>query len=383
MTRLRTAVLVLLVACGDDDAPAQTRDDAGKPDASATTDARVPVDAQGARDANASDANASDADIRDADTSDAGTHDAGTRDAGSPSLRAQLCGDQTDWPNPLPAMNARMAKVVKDGFKFIEGPVWVRELGELLFSDMDMGGFATQGPPSRIHRLKPPATVDTLQAMSGSNGLALFGPTTVLGATHDTRSLSFFDANSGARTNLAITYDGKRFNSPNDLAVRDDGWVYFSDPSWQLGSRQSELKTAVYRVKLDATTITASAQLIDDTLNQPNGVTLSPDQKTLYVGSSDEDIFAWDVAADGSVSNKRSFAKPGASDGLGVDCAGNLYVTSGGIQVFDKNGTKLGIITGTADRTNVAFGGSASKTLYITGADKLYSIELNVPGFPY
>jgi gluconolactonase len=376
MSRIGVVGLLLcLGACGDDagDEPGAKLEagvDTGAPDGRAP-DAGGSVDASvdARTDAGAVDARAPVDAAPDA-----------ANDASAPTgLRAALCGDQSDWPEPLPP--SRTAQRVKNGFGFTEGAVWVDELGVLLFSDMNMGGGNTMGPPSQIRRLTPPASFDVLQPMSGSNGLALFAPTTLLAATHDTRSLSFFDARTGARTNIAITYQDKRFNSPNDIAIRDDGWVYFSDPNWQLGTRTSELKTALYRVQLTATTSTASAQLIEE-LTQPNGVALSPDQKTLYVGSSGNDIFKYDVAADGSVSNKTSFAKPGGSDGLTVDCAGNLYVTSGAVEVFAPDGTKLGEIS-VPNPSNVAFGGANAKTLYITAGDSLYAIELNVPGFPY
>jgi gluconolactonase len=372
MKRIGMVVLLCLGACGDDgDGPEAKPDarveprtpDASAPDAGrnldASTDARTP-------DARAPDASPT-------------AQDAGTDAAVPTTLRAQICGDQTDWPDPLP--QARTAQRVDDGFGFIEGPVWVDELGVLLFSDMNFGGGNAMGPPSQIRRLTPPSSFDVLEPMSGSNGLALFAPTTLLAATHDTRSLSFFDARTGARTNIAITYQDKRFNSPNDIAIRDDGWVYFSDPDYQIGSRTSELETAVYRVQLSASTTTASAQLVDK-LTQPNGVALSPDQKTLYMGSNGNDIIKFDVAADGSVSNKVSFAKPGPSDGLAVDCAGNLYVTSGAVEVFAPSGDKLGEIS-VPNPSNVAFGGANAKTLYITARDSLYTIELNVPGFPF
>ncbi|HEX5659777.1 MAG TPA: SMP-30/gluconolactonase/LRE family protein [Polyangiales bacterium] len=376
MKRIGTVGLVLCLACGDDGetpsedaarpgAPDASAPDAGRLDASAdarTPDARAPVDAARA-------------------PVDAATPDAGT-DAAAPGLRATICGDATDWPNPLPA--SRTAQRVSDGFGFVEGPVWVAELGVLLFSDMNMGGSNALGPPSQIRRLTPPSSFDVLQPVSGSNGLALFAPTTLLAATHETRSLAFVDARTGLRTPIAITYDNKRFNSPNDIAIRDDGWVYFSDPDYQRGARAKELDTAIYRVQLSASTSTASAQLIEK-YTQPNGVALSPDQKTLYVGSSGNDIFKYDVAADGSVSNKTPFAKVGGSDGLAVDCAGNLYVTSGTVEVFAPAGDKLGDINvGVGDNpSNVAFGGASAKTLYITAGDSLYAIELKVPGFPY
>lgn len=376
-------MLLVCAACGDDSGGGQKVDtkDGGPVGDAGDLDAR----ADGAKpDASRPEAAVPEQDAAKADAaSDAASSDAQVIDAGPPpTLRSIVCGDRTSWPNPLPPVGMRDATVLKSGFGFVEGPVWFSGLGLLLFSDMDFGGGDSQGPPAQIRRLLPP-TFDVFKASSGSNGLARWSEGTVLAATHDTRSLSFFDAQSGARSNIAVTYQGKKLNSPNDLTVREDGMVYFTDPNYQLGSRSSETKTAVYRVKLTRSSTTASAILIDDTLNQPNGIALSPDQKTLYVGSAGNDIFKFDVADDGSVSGKTVFASPGASDGLTVDCAGNLYVTSGTVEVFAPNGDKLGEIAVGDNPSNVAFGGDEGKTLYITAQDTLYSITLNVSGFPY
>jgi gluconolactonase len=207
----------------------------------------------------------------------------------------------------------------------------------------------------------------------------------VLAATHDNQGLSRFDPQSAARTRLDLLAGGKRLNSPNDLVVRSDGTIYLTDPDWQLGPRTSETGiTGVYRV--DALTEgggASAAVLVEDSLDKPNGIALSPDERTLYVGSNGNEIWQYDVSADGSLHNRRKFAETGPSDGMTVDCAGNLYVTSGTVEVFAPDGRKLGDITLDANPSNVAFGGAERKTLYITAGSRLYAIELNVPGFPY
>jgi gluconolactonase len=365
------SLLFVLVACGDDDGQSPGLRDATVSEAG-TSSPDASMDAQ-VRDARVADATQG---------QDAHAVEDAARDAATPrTLRARLCGDRSDWPTPLPPAELRTAQLVKDGFDFVEGPVWID--GALLFSDMNMAGSQTLGPPSQIHRLVPPAAVTSFVASSGSNGIARWSDRRLIAATHDTRSLSFFDAQTGARADIAITFGGKKFNSPNDLAVREDGWVYFTDPNYQLGTRTSETKTAVYRVKLSDASTSEDAILIDDSLDQPNGIALSPDQQTLYVGSADNEVFRFDVAEDGNVTGKTVFAAPGNSDGFTVDCAGNLYVTAGTVQVFAPNGDKLGEIDVGDSPSNVAFGGTAAKTLYITAQDSLYAIELNVPGFPY
>jgi gluconolactonase len=269
-------------------------------------------------------------------------------------------------------------------FGFVEGPVWVAELGVLLFSDMNFSGGNAKGPPSRMRRLKPPTTFDVFVESANSNGLALSLDGGLLAATHDTQSLSAFDVGTGARNDLDIRYQGKHFRSPNDLTVRDDGTVYFTDPDYQLGSRTAELGSAgAYRVAPPLAGGTRAAELVDGTLQQPNGVALSPDQRTLYLGSSGNEIWKFSVAADGSVSGRSKFAEVSGSDGMTVDCAGNLYVASGTIEVFAPDGSKLGDISTAENPSNAAFGGADRKTLYITAQTGLYSIALAVPGFPY
>ena len=296
------------------------------------------------------------------------------------------CGEAAAYPFPLPALEARTASPVgSESFRFIEGPVWLADQGVLLFSDMDFSSDDSQGPLSRIIRLHPPASFEVWVESSGSNGLALAPSGDVLAATHDNQGLSVFDKSSQARATLSVKTSGKRLNSPNDLTVRKDGVVYLTDPDWQLGRRNSETGvTGVYRVGPPLREGGDNeAILLDDSLDQPNGIALSPDETTLYVGSSGAKIWKYRVHPDGSISDRAEFADTGASDGMTVDCAGNVYVTSGTVEVFSPSGEALGEIKVPKGPTNVAFGGSDRKTLYITADDTLYWIKLNVPGYPY
>ena len=217
-----------------------------------------------------------------------------------------------------------------------------------------------------------------------SNGLALDVDGSVLACTHDMRTLSRFALETSARTPLALTYMGKKFNSPNDLTVRSDGTVYFTDPDWQLAGRTNEtMMTGVYRI-----TPEDKVELVDGTLQKPNGITLSLDEKALYVGSQNAEIWKYPVNADGSVGQKSVYARPGGSDGLGIDCAGNLYVTGGGsVKVYapgdNPDRQPIATINVGGSSSNVAFGGADRKTLYITAGNSLYSIALQIPGLPY
>jgi gluconolactonase len=288
-----------------------------------------------------------------------------------------VCAPDVSYGAPLPV--DRTATLVQGGFGFLEGPVWLADSGTLLFSDIEMGGSQVIGPPAKIRRRTPAGGFDVFVASSGSNGLALDVDGSVLAATHDAQTLSKFDPTTGDRNTLALDYMGNAFNSPNDLTVRADGNIYFTDPDWQLGSRNSETGiTGVYRISPGG-----SVSLIDGSLNKPNGIALSPDGNTLYVGSVDATIWAYPLDAAGAAGVRGAFASPGASDGLTVDCAGNLYVTAGGVKVYDPAGIHLGTIDVAEATANVAFGGSDRETLYITARTGLYAIDLLVPGFPY
>jgi gluconolactonase len=300
-------------------------------------------------------------------------------------LAAQVC-PAGPFGDPLPPQGPqRTATIVagnQDGFVFLEGPLWLAEQGVLLFSDMNFGATdQANGPPARIRRLTPPSTFDVFQEHGNSNGLALDLEGDVLACTHDTQTLSRYDRTSAARTTLsALGYDGKRFNSPNDLTVRSDGTVYFTDPDWQRAGRESIGSTNVYRL-----TPAARVELVTSALDKPNGIALSPDEGTLYVGSSGPDIVAFTVSEDGSTSGGGVFVSAGGgTDGLTVDCAGNLYATGGSqVQVWNAAGDKLGDIAVPEGTSNVAFGGADRKTLYITAQNSLYAIQLLVPGLPY
>jgi gluconolactonase len=221
---------------------------------------------------------------------------------------------------------------------------------------------------------------DVVAEHANSNGLALDPDGELLACSHDLQDLTRVDPDDGTRTPLALRYRSRRFNSPNDLTVRSDGTIYFTDPDWQLGPRVSETgTTGVYRVDPSGV-----VWLVDDQLQQPNGIALSPDERTLYVGSAGDDVFAYPVAVDGSVGERDVFASPGASDGMAVDCAGDLYVTSGSaVHVFAPDGNPLGQIAVAGEPSNAAFGGADRRTLYITAGDALYAIQLAIAGLPY
>jgi gluconolactonase len=231
-------------------------------------------------------------------------------------------------------------------------------------------------------KLTPPSTVETLIQDGGTNGMAVDKNGVVFACSHKVQGIVKVDVATATLTTVVGTIGGKKFNSPNDLVFRSDGTIYFTDPDYQLGNRTSETgKKGVYRVD-PAGTVT----LVDDTFGMPNGITLSPDEKVLYVADNNGSVLrTFNVATDGSTSGRKDFAQVSSPDGIGMDCAGNLYVASnsaGIIQVFAPSGAKLGSITVASSLSNIAFGGPDGKTLYATAGKALYSLDMNLPGYP-
>jgi gluconolactonase len=281
---------------------------------------------------------------------------------------------------PPPAYSARPGRV-KDGFVFVEGPVWSDRFGAFFFSEMDFDHPGKNGPPSKIHKLVLPSSLEVFIPDSGSNGLAI-DDQGLVACTHDTQTLSRFDLATKERSVFVEDYQGKHFNSPNDVVIHSAGYVYFTDPDWQLGERKSETGvTGVYLRKL-----TGEVVLLDGELDKPNGITLSPDETRLYVGSASGVVQWYPVLADGSVGHRQPLAEVNGPDGMAVDCAGRLYVASnsnGEVVVLSPEGQAVSIIKVAPRATNVAFGGPDHKTLLVTAGTGVYTLRSDTPGFPY
>ncbi|ELR97854.1 gluconolactonase [Gloeocapsa sp. PCC 73106] len=263
---------------------------------------------------------------------------------------------------------------IAGGFKFTEGIVWHPD-GYLLFSDI---------PANTIYKLQPEQQPEIFRKPSGNaNGNTFDKIGSLITAEHGNRRISRTDKNGNIIT-LVDKYQEKKLNSPNDLVVKSDGSIYFTDPPYGIKSEQEELGFyGVYRLESDG-----NLTLLSDDFIRPNGIVFSPDETKLYVSDSQKGhIRVFDVNADGLLENGIVFAtleppsKKGAADGMKVDIKGNIYCTGPrGIWVFSPSSDLLGIIEIPEPPANLAWGDQDYQTLYITAKTSIYSIRSKIPG---
>ena len=263
-------------------------------------------------------------------------------------------------------------EIITEGYEFTEGPLW-HESGYLLFSDI---------PANTVYKWTPGEGAEMYLKPSGhSNGLAYDREGNLLLAQHD--GLVSRLSNSKNLTVVVDNYQGKRLNSPNDLAIKSDGSIYFTDPPFGVSDKDKELDfSGVYRYSEDN-----GLQLLIDDFDLPNGIVFSPDESRLYVNDSQHDhIRVFDLKEDGSLANGKIFAEmesdaEGAADGMKVDTEGNLYSTGpGGLWIFSPEGKLLQQIETPKRITNVAWGGSNFSFLFLTAPNVVYQLETNKKG---
>jgi sugar lactone lactonase YvrE len=290
-----------------------------------------------------------------------------------------------------PSTSVIAADKVRGDFQFLEGPAWVPARNELAFSDI---------PASRIYRYSPATnSFSVLREPSGeANGNALDPQGRLVTCEHENRRTSRTEPD-GTVVPLATHYEGKRLNSPNDIVCRSDGGVYFSDPPYGVKAELRELDfQGVFRIPPvgrggpTAPSESKSGGLSQPALPQlqllvrdfikPNGLAFSPDEKILYIADTElGHIRAFDVNADGSITNSRVFCKVERPDGFRVDIEGNLYISAMvSVEIFDRTGKKFGEITLDQRPANVAFGDPDRKTLYICARTGLYKARVAIPG---
>jgi gluconolactonase len=262
-----------------------------------------------------------------------------------------------------------------------EGPVWWKEGGYLLYSDIHNN--------RRMKYTPGQVTSVFAEPTNRANGLTRNLQGRLLACEHDSRRVTRQEAD-GSITVVANSFQGRRLNRPNDVIVKSDGSIYFTDPwSSPLPREQWDLTySGVYRLSADLGTLTL---LLDDMVF-PNGLAFSPDESVLYINDFRRGhIRAFDMAPNGTLAKQtdRVFVdltgpEPGGPDGMKVDTAGNVYCGgAGGIYIMDPKGKKLGrIVHERPETTNIAFGGDDWKTLYFTNWNYLGAVKVKIAGIP-
>lgn len=267
-------------------------------------------------------------------------------------------------------------ETVHKGFKFTEGPVWDSD-GSLYFTDIR---------DKTIYKTTDGKLSTFTDESKTANGLVLTKDGHLLAAQMEGQIVAY-DTKTKEETVVAGTFEGKRFNAPNDLVVDRLGGVYFTDPHFRAPDPWPQEILAVYYASADG-----KVTRVTDSLNVPNGVALSPDEKRLYViPTGQAEMLVYDVLGPGKLANGRTLCtlkQPAAKqnrggDGMTVDAKGNLYITSDiGVQMFSPEGKPLGLIEFPEQPSNVTFGGADRKTIYATARTGLYRVKMPIPGLP-
>ena len=285
------------------------------------------------------------------------------------------------------------AQQLATDFAFTEGPLWHPD-GYWLFVDL-------RREPPVIHRMSPAGGTPEIvrEPSGGTNGMTLDLQGRLLMCEGDHRRISRMEAD-GTINVVADRWDGKRFHRPNDIVCRSDGSIYITNPSGRVPEEEQEIEWpgTLHRIATDGT-----VDLLAHDIDFPNGIAFSPDETVLYVSNTrklgerpdqywdgevkqNQFIQAYDVAADGSLSNSRMFgsmasAEDGVPDGMKVDAEGRVYCTgSGGVWVFAPNGDHVGIIRVPEIPANCAFGGPDFRTMLFTARTSVYSLRMTTPG---
>jgi gluconolactonase len=267
------------------------------------------------------------------------------------------------------AQEERQIDRVAGGFRFTEGPAWSHE-GFLLFSDV---------PNDQILKYIPGEKPTVFRENSnGANGNAFDAQGRLYSCESRTRRVIRMDKKGNLQV-LADKWEGKRLNAPNDIVIRKDGHVYFTDPAFGNQADTRELDFfGIYHI-----TPKGELTLIAKPAGRPNGIAFAPGGHVLYVANSDEhNVRAYDVDHNGEVSGERVVISgvSGVPDGIRVDEKGNIYVAANGVAVYDAHGKLTETIEFSETPANCAFGDSDLQTLYITARTSLYRVRRQVKG---
>jgi gluconolactonase len=266
-------------------------------------------------------------------------------------------------------------EVVTEGFRFTEGPYWHPE-GYLIFSDI---------PANIVYKWTSGSSESEvyIEPSGNSNGISARPDGTILLAQHAGR---VSEVNESLELNpIAEEYNGMRLNSPNDIAVRSDGLIYFTDPPFGVSDEDRELDfSGVFRINHDG-----SLTLVFDEFALPNGIVFSPDEQYLYINDSETgQVLRFDVLENGDIENPRRFANVGAmgelggADGMVTDTEGRLYTTGpNGFIVYDAEGRQIHQIRFDHQITNMTWGEENLDVLFITSPNAVYRLEMNTMGW--
>jgi gluconolactonase len=285
--------------------------------------------------------------------------------------------DDKDEGKPIPGIGPVSGFLkLYTGFKFTEGPCADRS-GNVYFSDI---------PSQRIHHIDPAGKLSVfVEKTNFANGLKINAQGEVVACEMD-GAVAAYNPESKKRRVIADKFEGKRFNAPNDLVIDKEGGIYFTDPMFRAPTPLPQGKTCVYYVSPKG-----EVSRLIDSLPNPNGINLSPDEKTLYViPTGQADMMAYPIEGPGKIGKGKVFCtlkqpegKKGMSggDGAAVDSLGNLYCTSAlGLQVFNPKGELLGILRLPEQPANVCFGGQYLRNLYVTARTSVYVAPMEVSG---
>ncbi len=281
-------------------------------------------------------------------------------------------GAPKEAPNSLADLETRIDRVSAK-HQFTEGPVWIAE-GYLLFSDV---------PHNLIHKFVPgKGSTPWREKSNGVSGNAVDAEGNLYSCESRTRRVVRTNLKTGKQETLAEKFEGKRFNAPNDICVRKDRNVYFTDPAFGHQSDTRELDFyGIYRISPKN-----ELSLVAKVTGRPNGITLSPNGRLLYVANSDErSILVYDVDRSGVTSNERVFVSGivGPPDGVRTDEKGNVYVACEDISIYSSQGKLLKSIKTPETPHNLAFGDPDLMTLYITAYTSVYRVRLPFKGATY
>ena len=263
--------------------------------------------------------------------------------------------------------SAPVNKLASD-FRFTEGPI-ADAYGNIYFTDI---------PNNRIHIVSADGNLSTfLENSGGANGLYFDTSGNLLACQGGDRKVVSIDPERNI-TVIADSYDGKKLNSPNDLWLDPKGGIYFTDPRYGNRDNMEQDGEHVYYITPDRKKV---IRVIDD-MARPNGIIGTPDGKRLYVADHGGNLtFTYRINHDGSLSDKKLFAAQG-SDGITMDTEGNVYLTSGKVNIYNIKRELIGSIETPEGPSNVAFGGPDGQTLFITARTSVYSVRMNAKGLP-